>query len=176
MVSFNHDVSSLTRKDPALKYNLGNRPSSRSAAPAGPTLRPHTQTPHPSRGGERGTRAPSKNHPGDLPDLGEPPGAASPRLLPGDGPGAGSKATEGSPRSSGTPRRDTAVAPQLPTAAPSLRRPPARRSSGTALPSPPRGSCPWSHTGGFGRAEGTLRILAGDGCWAGRDEQALRAA
>lgn len=71
MVSFNHDVSSLTRKDPALKYNLGNRPSSRSAAPAGPAPRPHTppwpgrkdSEQNPSGGPARAGRAPGSCQP-----------------------------------------------------------------------------------------------------------------
>lgn len=113
MVSFNHDVSSLTRKDPALKYNLRNRPSSRSAAPAGPAI----QTPAPLRragergkpgGGQKPSRGPAR--PGE-----SPWGLLAPRLLRGDGPGGGKEndrgATPPPPLPRAAPRGETAVAP-----------------------------------------------------------------
>lgn len=162
MVSFNHDVSSLTRKDPALKYNLRNRPSSRSAAPAGPAPRPHS--PRGAGSGARGLRAeavqgpcPTWESPWELPALG---------CFAGTGPQQGGKATEGPPRSSGSPRRDTAVAPLASSCRP--RQPRSfeghQRSVPLTLPSLPHGGgpAPGSCPGGCGRAEGMLQSSAGE--------------
>lgn len=149
MVSFNHDVSSLTRKDPALKYNLRNRPSSRSAAPAGPAPRPHS--PRGAGSGARGLRAEAVQ--GPCPTWESPWGLPALGSFAGTGPQRGGKATEGPPRSSGSPRRDTAVAPLASSCRP--RQPRSfgghQRSVPLTLPSLPHGGGP---------ARGSCRVAA----------------
>lgn len=163
MVSFNHDVSSLTRKDPALKYNLRNRPSSRSAVPVGPA--PRAQRSSRGRGeGQRGS--------GQKPSRGPALPGETPWGLPALSSRGRAQSREGErPRSN--PRRDTAVTPLASSCRPpflSFKAHQAepltvsfRSHGGRKL----RGSC--GRVGGDAPGPGR-----GDGCWPDRDAQAPR--
>lgn len=146
MVSFNHDVSSLTRKDPALKYNLRNRPSSRSAGPAPRAQHPSRQAGTVAKGRGVGTTVER-----DKPCLGDSPwGLPAPGFFARTAPEQRGRATAEQPRSPADPRRDPAAAP--PSPAPQLLPFGAHQQFGVplALASLPKGAGP---------ACGSLRVV-----------------